>query len=765
MLRRTPLLPAFALLLAPLPLAVLSGCGDEPGPLVQPDVEVEPEFVCPLPERAAEAPPVAEFDAARVGQLPEIGRQCDIRSKALHRLNRPEYNNAVRDIFGVRVQPANAFPTDQRDHGFDNIANVLSVSPILVEKYFEAARVVADAALNPGVPEVAVQTMEAERYFDGGDETLGYARLMAGNASLQFIVAHEGDYDVRVMAYGEQAGPEPVLMEITMGFGADAPSVGRFTVDNTVDNPQFFGGRVHLPEGQHLLVVRFLNEYARPEDRGEVGLDRNLIIDFLEVEGPFNPVPSDHAPARDAILTCHPGEQPSPEAPAIDALTCAKQIIAPLGRRALRRPLEASELDRFAGFVMMAFADGQSFEDGLKLAFRALLLHPEFLFRVERDPDLSDSSPHLLGDHELASRLSFFLWSSVPDDRLLDLADEGQLSDPVVYEGEVRRMIADDKAHALVQNFGGQWLSTRAADDVHLDPEQFPKWTEALSTSASCETEMLLDDLLDNGGTVEDLLLSRHTFLNHRLADHYGMAPDELADVKPEAEDNKDAAFARVSLDGTDRQGLLTHTTVLAVTSHPNRTSPVLRGKWVLEQLLCIPPPPPPPNVEGLDEGEAESPTTLREQLEQHRADPVCAGCHTLMDPIGLGLENFGPDGRYRDTDNGLPIDASSALFNIEPFNGPVELAALIAQRDELPRCAVQQAMTYGTGQSLPEPFGLDACTIDAATEEFVAGGKRLDDLFATIANTAAFKMRRADPALDAEAAALDDLMDSEVTP
>jgi hypothetical protein len=759
-MRRFLVFAALALALPPL-----AGCGDEPGPLVRADAEVEPAFICPLPERDVEPMRAARFDPARVGQLPDVGRQCELRSKSLHRLNRAEYNNAVRDTFGVRVRPADTFPTDQRDHGFDNIADVLSVSPILVEKYFEAARLVADAALNPGVPDVEVRTMEAENYFEGGDASLGYARLMRGNASLRFIVAHEGDYDVRVMAYGEQAGPEAVMMEITMGFGAEAPTVGRFIVDNTVDNPQFFGGRVHLPEGEHLLVVRFLNEYARPEDRGEVGLDRNLIIDFLEVEGPFNPVPGEFAPARDAILTCHPGEQPSEGTPTIDALTCAKQILAPLARRALRRPVDEGELDRFAGFVLMAFSDGQTFEDGLKLAFRALLLHPEFLFRVERDPDLDDTNPHLLGDHELATRLSFFLWSSVPDDRLLDLADEGKLSDPVVYENEVRRMIRDHKAHALVQNFGGQWLGTKAADDVHLDPEQFPKWNDDLSASAGCETEMLLDDLIDNGGTLEDLLLSRHTFLNHRLADHYGMAPDELADLKPASDGHKDAAFARVSLDGTDRQGLLTHTTVLSVTSHPNRTSPVLRGQWVLEQLLCIPPPPPPPNVEGLDETEAASPTTLREKLEQHRADPVCAACHVLMDPIGLGLENFGPDGRYRDTDNGLPIDASSSLFNQTPFNGPIELAGLIAQRDELPRCAVQQAMTYGTGQSLPDPFGLDACSIDAATEAFIDSGKQLDELFVTIASTAAFKMRRADPVLDAEAAALDEAMGPEVTP
>lgn len=318
-------------------------------------------------------------------------------------------------------------------------------------------------------------------------------------------------------------------------------------------------------------------------------------------------------------------------------------------------------------------------------------------------------------------------------------------------------MLADDKAQALVKNFGGQWLSTRAVADVHLDPEQFPKWDANLAASAGCETELFLDELLHEDGTLADLIMADFTYVNTKLADHYGINAPELGDRAPALGAHKDTAFARVTLDDTSagqRGGLLTQASVLSVTSHPNRTSPVNRGKWVLEQLMCTPPPPPPPNVEGLPE-EGVDAATLRERLEQHRADPVCAGCHVLMDPIGLGLENYGPDGRYRTTDNGLPIDASSSLFNVEPFDGPIELGGLIANRDELPRCAVQQAMTYGTGQALPDVYGVDACTINVATERFVEEGTGLADLFAIVARSAAFKMRRADPLLDEEAAAL----------
>lgn len=464
-------------------------------------------------------------------------------------------------------------------------------------------------------------------------------------------------------------------------------------------------------------------------------------VDFFEVEGPIvvtelGPPP----PSRQRIVSCDLEAGSAMN----EGAACARASLATFMKRAWRRPITSDEVDRYVGLVRDEVRDGDSIEDALRTALTAVLLSPHFLYRVELDPlvavDENDallpsSEPHPLTDHELATRLSYFVWSSTPDDRLLALADMGALQDPNILESETRRMLDDPRSQALVTSFAGQWLFTRAVSSAAPDPFRFPQFDEELRAAMQCETELTFDRLLrDPDASALDLVTAEETFVNARLARHYGLEPPKT-DIGH--------GWGLVSTSGTGRSGILGHASLLTVTSQPTRTSPTRRGKFVLENLLCLTPDPPPPGVEGLVEPAAgEEEESVRERLEQHRSDPSCASCHSVIDPIGFGLEHFDAVGRYRGSDAGFAIDDSALYMDTEPFTGPAELGRLIRDDPQLPFCMAQKTMTYALGRAVLD----DACLVEDVNARFAEGGYKMSDLIVETVRSPAFRMRRGGP-------------------
>jgi hypothetical protein len=416
-----------------------------------------------------------------------------------------------------------------------------------------------------------------------------------------------------------------------------------------------------------------------------------------------------------------------------DPQPCARELLGRFARRAWRRPVTASELERLLSFVTLARQHGEGAEAGVKLALRAVLLSPHFLYRVEVDPSPTSSTPRRLTDHELAARLSYFLWSSTPDEPLLALAEAGTLHEPAVLEQQVRRMLADPKARALVEDFAGQWLYLRAVDAVEPDKALFPTFDESLRQALRQETELFFREFLTSNRPLRDMLDADFTYMNDRLAAHYGL-PRPGSDTP-----------RRVSLQRQpERAGLLGQGSLLAVTSLPTRTSPVKRGVWVLEQLLCSGPPPPPPNVEGLPP--AVNPNaSIRERMEQHRSNPACSGCHSVMDPIGFGLENFDAIGRWRLTEEstGARVDASGTLPDGTAFTGPSGLRAILKEDPRLTECVTHHLLSYALGRGVTEA---DACAVRDIVRQAEARGGRWMDLIISVVGSEPFTHRRGEP-------------------
>lgn len=683
------------------------------------------DLACPLdvPPASAEPPLPATFTPA----LPEVRPGCDPGSKVLHRLNRTELDNAFRDLTTLDLRPAAAsFPPDDFGGGFDNNAAVLATSPLFVEKLEAAAsEVVRQALLRPGEEPVTL-TFEAEYGLgpSGADLEKGERVLSpGGEVTVQAILPNAaGLYAVRLRA-GSDAG-EGAAIELVV----DGTSRLRVPVTASVEDKQLFEVRVSLDEGP----VHHVGARVPDDGRGEVR------VDFFEVEGPLTvtalgPPP----PARQRIVTCDVDG-----GDAAGSLPCLREIVAGFGRRAWRRPLTEEELDRFQEFAASLLAEDDPIEEVLRTVLVAVLMSPHFLFRVELDPDLTATSePHPLSDHELAARMSFFLWSSIPDDRLLELAERGALQDPAVLEGETRRMLDSPKSRALVEGFAGQWLFTRAVQGAAPDPLRFPAFDESLRAAMKCETELTFDRLLrDESLSMLDLVTLDETFVNARLAAHYGLEPP--VETLPHG-------WGLASTSGTGRSGVLTQASILTVTSQPTRTSPTRRGRWVLENLLCIVPDPPPPGVEGLPEPpQGEETDSVRERLEQHRADPNCASCHAMIDPFGYGLEHFDAIGRYRASDNGFAID-DSALYMDDPnlaFRGARELGHIMHDDPQLPFCMAKKTMTFALGSGFDEVTtsgGGEVCNVDEVAARFAAGGYKMSDLVVEVVKSPAFRLRR----------------------
>lgn len=631
----------------------------------------------------------------------------------LHRLNRAEYDATVRDLLGTSLRPARDFPADDHGYGFDNVADVLSLAPLLFEKYEGAADALVTEALRVPLAEPVLVRIEAEdaEASAGGPVPDGWNLWSAGEVSGPVGVPLGGEYAVTVRAYGQQAGADPVRMAVKL----DAQALQTFDVPGTL--PEDFTFRTRIGAGNHTLAVEFLNDFYDPLS----GEDRNLIVDRMEVEGPFDVPTGETNPIRERLLTCDPESGGD---------ACAREILEAFATRAWRRPAERTDVDYLAALVGAARSAGDSGEESLALGLKAVLLSPRFLFRPELDADPNASEARPLDGWSLASRLSYFLWSSMPDDELFAAAASGALADPAELERQARRMLSDPKAEALVENFAGQWLYTRKLDEIAPDARRFPAFDEGLRASMRAETDAFFRSFVQSDRSFLELVDAKDSFVDDRLAGFYGLPlPDSASPVE-------------ISLEGTGRRGILGKASLLAGLSHPARTSPVKRGKWVLEQLLCDAPPAPPPGVPSLPDGEAAT-GTMRERMEAHRANPGCSSCHTSMDPIGFALESFDPIGAFRESDDGAPIDTSGSLPDGRSFDGAEELAELIAADPRLPGCMVKQLFTYALGRG---PTDGDACALSRIEAGFASRGHRFADLVVEIVTSAPFRTKRGGP-------------------
>jgi Protein of unknown function (DUF1592)/Protein of unknown function (DUF1588)/Protein of unknown function (DUF1585)/Protein of unknown function (DUF1587)/Protein of unknown function (DUF1595) len=681
-----------------------------------------------------------ETERDRAAQLrPNPGRPT------LHRLNRTEYGNAIRDLLAIEVDVAEMLPADDTGYGFDNIGDVLQVSPLLMERYLSAAGKISRLAVGDTTMPVSYQTYAVSHGLNQVDRMSQSMPLGSrGGTSVRHYFPVDGEYEISVnLARGKADEFLGMGQERTLDLGLDDQRLGLFTIAAEKGQQAVFGTghdpdshlRVRLPvkAGPHTLVATFLKDTVVSEDilpqrgRGGNGNDKDFFegVGAISVVGPFNVQGPGATESRDRIFLCQPATPA--EEPA-----CAQKIIANLAHRAYRRPILATDLPPLLALYQQR-AQKAGFEAGIRLALQSILVSPEFVFRIELDPPESAAgSVHRVSDVELASRLSFFLWSSMPDDELLAVAERGSLGDPAVLEAQVRRMLADPRSQALVKNFVGQWLFLRNIPRIQPDSGAFPNFDDNLRQALEQETELLVESTLREDRSVADLLRTDYTFVNQRLAEHYGMKGIYGTE------------FRRVAVTDPNRQGLLGQASIMTVTSYPDRTAPTIRGKWVLEQLLGTPPPPPPPNVPALKDDASAKTLTMRQRMEEHRASPQCSVCHRLMDPIGFALENFDGIGRWRDSaseDGTGAIDSSGVLPDGTGFNGPAGLRdILLSKRNQFVEAFTERLLTYALGRGVEE---YDAPAIRRIAREASADDQKWSSIILGIVKSNPFQMRR----------------------
>ena len=681
-----------------------------------------------------------ELDRAAMGH-PNPGRPT------IHRLNRNEYSNAVRDLLALDIKPGDTLPIDDTGYGFDNIGDVLSLSPVLIERYMTVGRTVARLAVGdtdvkpvvdsfylpkattpvPGRPVRKPERLNDDVPFDS-----------AGGLSINYSFPVDAEYEFKIKLPTPPVSPQDTAVPVAPVLELKVP----------------------VKAGVHQVAVTFIRSGAVPEVIPQLGPARggggggfgggiparptanlDLRLDgarlkmyevkegnngptFSEfsIGGPYNIAGSGNSPSRQKLFVCTPAN-------AQEELPCARKILSTLGRRAYRRPVNETDLRPLLAFYTQGRKE-KDFNNGIEMALRAMLVSPNFLFRIERDPSgVPGGTIHRVNDFELASRLSFFLWSSVPDDELLNLAEQGKLKDPKVVEQQVARMLDDQKSKAFVSNFSGQWLFLRNLEQVKPDPDIFPEFDNSLRKAFQQETQLFFNAILRDNRPLTEFLDAKYTFVNQRLAEFYGI-PGVYG-----------PQFRRVELTDTKRGGLLSQGSILTVTSYPNRTSVVQRGKWVLENMLGTPPPAPPPNVPALDPHGKDGNMSMRQAMELHRANPVCASCHSKMDPIGFALENFNGIGQWRDKDNGAPIDSSGTLPDGSAFDGAAGLrkALLTAHRDEFIATFTEKLMTYALGRGV-EPY--DRPAMRAIIREAATQNSTIPAFINAIVKSPQFQMR-----------------------
>ena len=692
-----------------------------------------------MPPAGAARPDAATYDAMASFIESERERWAELNPNpgrpTLHRLNRTEYANAVRDLLALEIDAAELLPADDIGYGFDNIGDVLTVSPLLLERYLSAASKVSRAAIGDASMPVEFQTYDVPH---------GLAQVDRMNASMPFGSRGGSSFRHRFPVDGEyvisvklQTGRFDQVLglerERRLDVRIDGERLGRFTIAANTRAGQIHGAeegpdshlqvRVPVKAGTRTISAAFVKDTVLPE--GIVLPDREQAffegVGSISVAGPYKVAGAGATPSRERIFICR-------QASASEERPCAEKIIASIARRAYRRPISDNDLPQ----LLKLYEDGAKrggFDAGIQLALQKILVSPEFIFRIELDPeDAAPGSVHRVSDIELASRLSFFLWSSIPDDELLAVAERGELKNEAVLEQQVKRMLADPRSRSLVTNFAGQWLFLRNIARIQPDPAAFPNFDDNLRDALGQETELLIESMLREDKSVGDLLDSDYTFVNERLARHYGI------------EGVYGTEFRRVPVSDSKRRGLLGHASILTVTSYPNRTAPTIRGKWVLEQLLGTPPPPPPPNVPTLAEGKATQDMTMRERMELHRTNPACAACHRMMDPMGFALENFDGLGRWRDTAGAVRIDASGALPDGTTFDGPGELREiLLSKKDMFVETFTERLLTYALGRGV-EPY--DQPIVRKIAREAKADDQRWSSIILGIVKSVPFQMR-----------------------
>ena len=728
-----------------------------------------------MPPPGSPRPPASDVAAVTKYLETEFARQDravqpDPGRVTARRLNRAEYNNSMRDLLGVDIRPADSFPADEAAFGFDNISDALILSPVLLEKYVDAAeRVVRTAMFGPEklkpsmthypspvrIPTLPKNLMEYD--------LTGLHTQHAAHVKHRFPV--DAEYTFRIVLNGHRPNQSEPVKAVFWVDGKQLPEV--MTVEGSDLEGQILEWKTKMTAGEHLLSMSYLNNYhglppsyKGPEpsklppvpllsnnargklteqdieilrkfgtklktDRIEVRVDNRT--ESIDVGGPFNQTTGPTQQSLRKIFACgHLNSQ--------HKAACSRTIVSSFAQKAFRRPVSAKEVDSYVQYVALARKHGDSFDEGIATALQAILVSPNFLFRLEQDrPATAKASlPAVsVNEYELASRLSYFLWSSTPDAELLRLAAAKRLRQPGVLQAQVRRMLKDERAKALVENFAGQWLQFKNIDVMRPDGEKFPEFDEALRDSMRRETELFIESIVRQDGSILDFLDANYTYLNERLARFYG-----IKDVAgPE--------FRRVDVSNTNRGGgILAHASVLTISSYSTRTSPVLRGKWILENLLNAPPPPPPPSVPALDDTKVGQSASLRQQMEAHRKNPACASCHSRMDPLGFGLENFNAIGAWRTVDGTFPVDASGSLPGGKTFEGPKELKALLKEdKDAFVRGITEKLLTYALGRGL-ERF--DRPVVASIAGKMPERGYRFSELVVEIVNSLPFQKRRA---------------------
>jgi hypothetical protein len=705
-----------------------------------------------MPPAGMPRPDAATYEALIKSIEAERDRVAQVRPNpghpTLHRLNRTEYANVIRDLLAIEVDVAELLPADDTGYGFDNIGDVLQVSPLLMERYLSAAGKISRLAVGDPTLPVSYQTYTVSHGLNQVDRMSEDMPIGSrGGTAVRHRFPVDGEYEISVglqrgraddfLGMGQERKLDLRLDDQRLGLFTIAASKGAqvgsgYNAFGTGNDPDaHLKVRLPVKAGTRTLVATFVKDTVVSEDilpkRYRDGNDKDFFegVGSISVVGPYDVQGPGATESRDRIFLCHP------TAPA-EELPCAEKIITNLAHRAYRRPIVADDLPQLLALYRQG-AESGGFEQGVRLALQTMLVSPEFIFRMEFDPpNATPGSVHRVSDVELASRLSFFLWSSIPDDELLAVAERGGLSDPSVMGAQVRRMLADPRSQALVKNFVGQWLFLRNIAKIQPDSAAFPNFDDNLRQALEQETELLVESTLREDRSVADLLNTDYTFVNQRLAEHYGMKGIYGNE------------FRRVAVTDPNRQGLLGQASIMTVTSYPNRTAPTIRGKWVLEQLLGTPPPPPPPNVPALKDDGSTKTLTMRQRMEEHRASPQCAVCHRLMDPLGFALENFDGIGRWRDSagEEGTgQIDASGVLPDGTEFNGPAGLREiLVAKRDMFVETFTERLLTYALGRGVEQ---YDAPIIRRIVREASADDQRWSSIILGIVNSNPFQMRR----------------------
>ena len=644
-----------------------------------------------------------EFEKADRAIKPDPGRVV------ARRLNRNEYTNTIRDLLGVTFRADKDFPTDDSSYGFDNIGEALTVSPVLIEKYLAAAEKISSAA-------IGADPLPKPLLWEGRRSDRAIRRVKLNTAETTHRLDVGAEYDLRIVFTGD---PPKTTPPATFGLWVDGNLLASKPLSPPVaGREQTEQVRVYVEAGDHVFRAGLVGDNAPVPPPGGGPPDpkapKPLVPDSISINGPY-PAKVERA-SRKKVLICDPNS----------GTACVDRILTQLATRAFRRPVTKAEVAQLMKFYQLARQQGQNADQGVQLALQAVLVSPEFLFRVEREP--ANGSIKRISDLDLASRLSYFLWSSMPDEHLLSLAESNKLHNPETLDAEVTRMLADSKSSALAENFAGQWLEMRNLDVIHPDPQKFPTWSPDLRDAFKTETRMFFEYVLRENRPVSDFIDAHYTFANQLLAKHYG-----IPDVKGDE-------FRRVELKGDQRGGILSQGSVLTVSSYPTRTSVVLRGKYVLENILGTPPPPPPPDVPALDEAAVGTSASLRKQMEAHRASAVCASCHSKMDVLGFGLENYDAIGAWRTQDGKFPVDATGTLPNGKSFATPAEFRhLLLANLPEFEHCLSQKMLTYALGRGLGPS---DRITVSEIDRKVIQSEYRFQALIREVVRSMPFQMQ-----------------------